>query len=480
MSILSPGFSVSSGEPGRICGAPAEMTDPQILTLLAAGVAGALVGLLVGVLAARRGAETRRLADARRLSAAETDAAGERARREAAEHELDAAQQTIRQLDREQAVSGARVEEARRLIEEQQRFVDKTRSELEATFQSLAAAALKGSSEQFLALAEQKLAGERAGARAELDERKAEIRNLLAPLRETLARLELRTGEVERARVEAYSQIDSQVKTLAGATAGLQEQTTTLAAALRGPQGGGKWGEIALRNIAELAGMTRHCDFLEQSATDDGGRPDMTVKLPGGRFVAVDAKVPLAAFLKAGEATTEADRNAALDQHVRTLRQRVRALAGRDYADALPGDVDLVVMFLPGDPFLSAAFERDPDLQIDAMRSKVLIATPTTLVALLRTFAIYWQQQSLADNAEAIAGVAKELYERAAKFSEELTNMGRGLGQALDAYNRAVGSFERRLLPMGRRLDELKVAEQTRRQLEVPAAIDDEVRRLDR
>ena len=434
---------------------------------------------LIPALALVAGLVVAGLLAAARLSAARATLVGERARREAAEGELDEAQETIRRLDREQAVAGARVEEAQRLIDEQQRFVDKTRRELENTFQSLAAAALKGSSEQFLALAEQNLARSRSSAQADLDERKTEIRNLLEPLKETLGKLEQRTGEVERARVEAYSRIDSQVQTLAGATAGLQEQTTTLAAALRGPQGGGKWGEIALRNIAELAGMTRHCDFLEQTTVDDGGRPDMTVKLPGGRFVAVDAKAPLAAFLEASEATTEAARNAALDQHVRTLRQRVRTLAARQYADSLPGDVDLVVMFLPGDPFLSAAFERDPDLQVDAMRQKVLIATPTTLVALLRTFAIYWQQQSLAENAQAIADVAQELYDRAAKFSEELANMGRGLGQALDAYNRAVGSFERRLLPMGRRLDELKVAEQSRRQLEMPAPIDDEVRRLD-
>jgi DNA recombination protein RmuC len=432
---------------------------------------------LIPALAALAGVAVAGLLAAARLSGTRATLAGERARREEAERELDEAQQTIRQLDREQAVSGARVEEAQRLIEEQQRFVDKARRDLETTFQSLAAAALKGSSEQFLALAEQNLARSRSSAQADLDKRKTEIRTLLTPLKETLSKLEQRTGEVERARVEAYSQIDSQVKTLASATAGLQEQTTSLATALRGPQAGGKWGEIALRNIAELAGMTKHCDFLEQSTVDDGGRPDMTVKLPGGRFVAVDSKVPLAAFLQAGEATTDAARNAALDQHVRALRQRVRALAARNYADALAGDVDLVVMFLPGDPFLSAAFERDPDLQVDAMRDKVLIATPTTLVALLRTFAVYWQQQSLAENAAAIAGVAQELYERAAKFSEELANMGRGLGQALDAYNRAVGSFERRLMPMGKRLDEMKVAEQARRQLESPPAIEEEVRR---
>ena len=452
------------------------MTDPQIPLLVATGLVGALIGALIAMLVARGGGESRRLATARRLSAAEAKAGAERSRREAAEGELNEAQRTIRQLDREQAVSGARVEEARRLIEEQQRFVENARRELEATFQSLAAAALKGSSEQFLALAEQKLAGSRSSAQADLDERKTEIRNLLAPLKETLSRLERRTGEVERARVEAYSRIDSQVMTLAGATASLQEQTTSLATALRGPQAGGKWGEITLRNIAELAGMTKHCDFLEQTTVDDGGRPDMMVRLPGERFVAVDAKAPLKAYLEAGEATTAAARNAALDRHVQALRQRVRVLAGRDYADSLVGDIELVVLFLPGDPFLSAAFERDPDLQVDAMRAKVLIATPTTLVALLRTFAVYWQQQSLAENAAAIASVAQELYERAAKFSEELTGMGRGLSQALEAYNRAVGSFERRLLPMGRRLDEMKVAEQARRRLESPPPIEEEVR----
>ncbi len=425
----------------------------------------------------RRGSERHRLETARRLSAAEATAASERTRREAAEGELEEAQRTVRELDRELAVAGARAEEARRLIDEQKNFVERSRRELEATFQSLAAAALKGSSEQFLALAEQKLAVAGGRASADLDERKKEIQHLLAPLRETLTKLEQRTGEVEKARVDAYSRIDSQVQTLAQATATLQEQTTSLASALRGSQVRGKWGEIALRNIAELAGMTAHCDFLEQSTVDDGRRPDMTVKLPEGRWIAVDAKAPLTAYLEANEATSDSRRNAALDRHVRALRQHVRTLAGRDYADALAGDVDLVVMFLPGDPFLAAAFERDPDLQVDAMRAKVLIATPTTLVALLRTVAIYWQQRSLAANAAEIAGVAQELYERAAKFSEELTGMGRGLKQALDAYNRAVGSFERRLLPMGRKLDEMKVAEQSRRQLEAPPAIEEEVRR---
>ncbi len=453
------------------------MTDTTLMVLLAAA-AGALLGWLAGALTTRRGGARRRLDTARRLSAAEATAAAEAARREAAERELEQAVATVRQLDRELAASATRVEEAQRLLGEQQRFVERSRRELEASFQSLAAAALRGSSEQFLSLAEQRLAAERSRAGADLEERKQAVERLLEPLHETLGKLEGRTAEIEKARIDAYSRIDSQVRALAEATAALQDQTTSLASALRGSQVRGRWGEVALRNIAELAGMTAHCDFLEQSTTDDGGRPDMTVRLPEGRWIAVDAKAPLAAYLEATEATTAARREAALDRHVKALRHHVRTLAGRDYAEALPGDVDLVVMFLPGEPFLGAAFERDPDLQVDALRAKVLLATPTTLVALLRTVAIYWQQRSLADNAAAIAGAAQELYERAAKFSEELAGVGRGLKQALDAYNRAVGSFSRRLLPMGRRLDEMQVAEQSKRELAAPEPIDDEVRRL--
>ncbi len=204
----------------------------------------------------------------------------------------------------------------------------------------------------------------------------------------------------------------------------------------------------------------------------------MTVRLPGQRQIAVDAKAPLTDFLAAAEATDETLRKAALDRHVKALRGHIKTLAGRDYAETLNSDLDLVVMFLPGEQFLSAAFAQDPDLQVDALRSKVLIATPTTLVALLRTVAIYWQQRSLAENAEAIAAIARDLYQRAAKFSDDLERLGKGLGVALKAYNDAVGSFDRRLLPMGRRLEELKVSEQTKRDLVAPQPIDEEPRKL--
>jgi DNA recombination protein RmuC len=223
--------------------------------------------------------------------------------------------------------------------------------------------------------------------------------------------------------------------------------------------------------------MTEHCDFEEQETTSEGTRPDMTVRLPGGAFIAVDAKAPLGAYLEAMEATEEAARDAALDRHVSAIRSHVRQLAGRDYASALEGGergaLDLVVMFLPGDPYLSVAFAREPELQTEALRARVLIATPTTLVALLRTVAIYWQQRAMAENAQAIADTARELYERGAKFAEDLGKLGRALSTALVAYNTAVGSFEGRFVPMARRLEAMKVTEHTKRRVESPPKVDD-------
>ena len=199
----------------------------------------------------------------------------------------------------------------------------------------------------------------------------------------------------------------------------------------------------------------------------------MIVRLPGDRFIAVDAKAPINAYLEAVEASNERSRKAALDRHVREIKSHARALASRDYAAGLAGEVDMVVMFLPSDALLAEAYSRDPELQVDALRSRVLVATPTTLVALLRTVAIYWQQRALAENAAEIASVAGTLYERAAKFGEEFAGVGRSLQGAIDAYNRAVGSFDYRLLPMARRLEEMKVAETSRRKVTTPQLVDD-------
>lgn len=454
------------------------MNPDLYLPLAASFVVGAVVAALVTLVVAGRQSQRRRFEIAQRLSAAEATAATERERRQELERELAEADTAARELDRELAVSRERVEQAGQLIEEQKAFVERSRKELEESFQALAGQVLKGSNEQFLQLAEQRLATERSKAGADLEERKKAIENLLGPLSETLGKLRAETQTIEKSRVEAYSRIDEQVRSLMEATSSLRDKTTSLESALKSSQVRGRWGELALRNVAELAGMTSHCDFEEQTGIGDGKRPDMIVNLPGSRKIAVDAKAPLTSYLAAVEAVDENARETALAGHVRDLKTHIRKLAGRDYADSVEGNVDLVVMFLPGDPFLSAAFAKDPDLQVEALRSKVLIATPTTLVALLRTVAIYWQQQTLAESAEAIAETARTLYERAAKFGSDLGAVGRGLKTALDAYNRAAASFEGRLMPMGRKLDQLKVAEHQSRELSAPDPIESEPRKL--
>ena len=454
------------------------MNLETLAVFLAGLLVGALVGLALSILIRSRQSRGELLETASRLSAAEASASLEEERRQELERELDIVRTELATLDREAAVAKERADQADSLIAELKDFRERSRQELQDSFKALASEALAGSHKQFLNLAEQRLATTEERSKAELEERKKAVETLLEPLQKTLQSLDQKSQDMEKARVDAYSRIDQQVQLLAKATSGLQDKTTSLTTALKSSQVRGRWGEIALRNVAELAGMAEHCDFEAQIAIAEGKRPDMTVNLPGGRRIAVDAKAPLTDFLAAAEATEDSAREAALDRHVKALRAHIKGLASREYAAALESDLDLVVMFLPGEQFLSAAFAQDPDLQVDALRAKVLIATPTTLVALLRTVAIYWQQRSLAENAEEIARVASELYQRAAKFSEDLEKLGKGLNTALSAYNNAVGSFDRRLIPMARRLEELKVSEQTKRDLKAPQPIEGETRKL--
>ena len=430
---------------------------------------GVLVGALLGGAAAWLVSSTRirglsdrvRLEDAGRVAAAEATAASETARRGALEQDLSGVRAKVSELDRLLATGGEKLAAAERSLLEQRAFLERASADMDARFRASAADALKGNHQQFLAMASERL---------ETSQK---------PLRETLEKLEKKTGEIEHARVAAYSRIDEQVRALSLATESVQKGTTTLATALKSNQVRGRWGEMALRNVVELAGMTEHCDFVEQKTTDDGTRPDVTVSLPGGRRIAVDSKAPMDAYFRAVDpALPDAERERALDQHAAALRSHVMALSRRDYAKALGAGVDLVVLFLPGEPLLSAAFARDPELQGDALRLKILISTPVTLVALLRTVAIYHEQESIARNAEEIAACAHELYERGAKFGDDFAGVGKGLQAALKSFNTAVGSFEGRFIPMSRRLEELKAVEQAKRRLEAPATIDEAPREL--
>lgn len=448
------------------------------LSFLWGSLAGVAVTAVIALFAGRAALARLRLEEGGRLSAAEALAQREAAHRERLEAELSASREEGSRLAQSLAVARAQADRAQQEIADQKQFLEHSRRELENTFKALAASVLEGSNRQFLGLAEERLNRSRAEAEADLERRKQAIESLLEPLRETLVKLESRTQEIEKARENAYTKIDEHIRLLMQQTTQLQERTTSLDTALRGSQVRGRWGELALRNIADLAGMTEHCDFLEQETLADGRRPDMVVRLPGRRMIAVDAKAPLTAYLASLEETSEAKRNEALDRHVSDIRSHLKVLAGRDYAENLGGHIDLVVMFLPGDPYLGAAFMRDPNLQNEALRAKILIATPTTLVALLRTVAIYWQQRSMAENAERIAETARLLYERTAIFSEHLGRMGKGIRGAVEAYNQAVASFERRLLPMGRQLEDMKVTEQSTRQIELLESIEEEPREV--
>jgi DNA recombination protein RmuC len=277
------------------------------------------------------------------------------------------------------------------------------------------------------------------------------------PIHDALVRMDAQLQRLERDRQQARGALDEQIRALAAGQDRLRTETGALVAALRQPQTRGRWGELQLRRVVELAGMTAHCDFIEQTAlvTDDGLlRPDLVVQLPGGKQVIVDAKAPLNAFLDAYEAGDETTRTAALASHARLLREHVRRLSAKAYWDQFETAPDFVFLFLPGEHFYSAALEADPSLLEEGARQSVLIATPTTLIALLRAVAYGWQQERVAEDARAVAQLGRELHRRLETFAEHLQRVGTRLRSVVGAYNDAVGSFEHRVLPGARRLGE--------------------------
>ena len=329
-------------------------------------------------------------------------------------------------------------------------------------FAALSQQALTDASASFLDLASATLGQHNAVSAGDLELRKQAVDSVVAPLRDQLEAVTRTLGQLEASRQGAYAGLTEQLRGLADAQQQLRTETSTLTTALRAPAVRGRWGELQLRRVVELAGMVEHCDYDEQphSVGDSGVlRPDMVIRMPGGGSVVVDSKVPLEAFLMVGGAPDEATRRQSLQHHARQLRQHVDALSGKAYWQRFQPAPELVVLFVPGDQILSAALEADPDLYERAIGSNVLLAGPTSLIGLLRTIAYGWRQEALADNARAVCDLGRELHGRIAKMTEHFARVGSSLDNAVAGYNAAVGTLEARVLVSARRFTELSVTD---------------------
>lgn len=386
----------------------------------------------------------------------------------------------INALRRENSELGTTLELERKHAQEKLESLNQAREQLKETFSALSSQALKHNSEEFLRLARENLEKFQSEAKGDLTQKEKAIEQLVKPIRESLEKTERQIQNIEKERKEAYGALHKHIETMNLTQQALRDQTQNLVQALRRPEVRGQWGELTLKRLAELAGMVEHCDFYQQEniKTDEGRqRPDMIVRMPDGREIVVDVKTPLDAYLSAIESTDDEQRQQHMQRHAKNVRQRINELASKAYWNQFSQSPEFVVLFIPGDQFLSAALESDYQLMEDALGKHVILATPTSFVALLRAVAYGWRQEQLAKNAEHIKKIGEELYQRLATFTSHLQKMGRSLDSTVKSFNSTVGSFDSRILPSVQKFREMGIS--SSKEIEAQDQIESGVRQIE-